>query len=429
MQVQETWYSTISAVIDGTMSATDVNFPALSPAEKVLYGMRKHLFKDDQVIYRRWLTTDGTQRSQLVTPQGIRKEIFRMAHEENSGGHLGARRMTAKIKRRYFWPGMTTDIKQWVLSCDECASRSCYNLKKNPMQKYRVGAPMERVAMDVMGPLPRTTQGNKYILVIGDYFTKWIEAFPIPNQEATTIAEIFTTQFVARYGAPLEVHSDQGRNFESELMKNVCRILGINKTRTTAFRPQSDGFIERFNHTLQQMISLFVNEQQTNWDQVLPLAVAAYRGTPQETTGQSPNMLMLGREVNMPVDLIAGPPPGEESSEATEYGSHLREKLEKIFHLVRQKSGREMERQKKQYDRGKVNKQYQAGDLVWHAVKTRKKGKAPKLQRKWCGPKLVLEKYSDVTYLIAEGPMRQKVVHFDLLKEYRGVKHPVWINV
>ena len=119
---------------------------------------------------------------------------------------------------------------------------------------------MERVALDVMGPLPRTKRGNKYILVIGDYFSKWIEAYALPNQEAKTVADMMTREFIARYGALMEIHSDQGLNFESALMKEVCQILGIKKTKTTAFRPQSDGFIERFNRTLQQMVSLYVNE-------------------------------------------------------------------------------------------------------------------------------------------------------------------------
>ena len=106
---------------------------------------------------------------------------------------------------------------------------------------------MERVAMDILGPLSKTPRGNNYILLIGDYFTKWIEAYPIPNQEAKTVADKLTMDFISRYGAPMEIHTDQGRNFESQLLKDVCRLLGIHKTRTTAFRPQSDGFIERFN--------------------------------------------------------------------------------------------------------------------------------------------------------------------------------------
>ena len=418
----------MTSLIDGSGTAGSADFSSMSSEEKVLYGMRKTLLKVDGVVYRKWKTAEGTSRMQLITPKELRQEIFRLAHQSRTGGHLGSRRMAASIRRRYFWPAMMRDIKQWVLSCDECASRSMQNLKRSPMQKYRVGAPMERVAMDVMGPLPKSTRGNRYILVIGDYFTKWVEAYPMPNQEAVTVADIFVNQFAARYGIPMEIHTDQGRNFESDLLRNVCRILGIHKTRTTAFRPQSDGFIERFNRTLQQILSLYVSERQTNWDQLVPLAMAAYRSTPQETTGQSPNLLMLGREVNTPVELLIGRPPGESTAEVTEYGSQLRERLEAVYKAVRAKSGREMERQKKLYDRRKVDNQFQPGDRVWMAVKTRKKGKAPKLQRKWSGPKLVLSRFTDVTYEIAESETRQKVVHFDLLKPYNGVKHPRWMK-
>ena len=226
----------------------------------------------------------------------------------------------------------------------------------------------------------------------------------------------------------MEIHTDQGRNFEAALMKDVCQIMGIHKTRTTAFRPQSDGFVERFNRTLQQM---YTNYQQTDWDKLLPLMLTAYRATPQETTGQSPNMLMLGREIMLPVDLVAGAPPGEESSEVTEYGAQLRENMEKVFEAVRRKSGVEMSHQKKLYDRGKVDPKkcrYETGDLVWVAIKTRTEGRAPKLQRKWRGPAVVTRQYTDVTYSVAEKGGKEKVMHFDLLKPYCGEARPRWIT-
>ena len=106
--------------------------------------------------------------------------------------------------------------------------------------------PLERVAMDILGPLPPTRQGNRYILVIMDYFTKWPEAFALPNQEAEVVARAFVEGFACRYGIPQELHTDQGRNFESRLLKEVCRLLEIRKTRTTPLRPQSDGMVERF---------------------------------------------------------------------------------------------------------------------------------------------------------------------------------------
>lgn len=92
---------------------------------------------------------------------------------------------------------------------------------------------MERVAIDVLGPLPKTGSGNQYILIAQDYFTKWPEAFAIPDQQAETVAEILVTQFFTRFGVPIELHSDQGRNFEAQTFQEVCRLLGIHKTRTT----------------------------------------------------------------------------------------------------------------------------------------------------------------------------------------------------
>ena len=111
---------------------------------------------------------------------------------------ISSTKVFIRIRKNYFWPGMGTDIRQWILACDDCASRNVARLKKNKMIKYQVGGPFERVAMDVMRPLPRTTQGKKYILVIGDYFTKWMEAYPLPNQEAKTIADVFTQERCAR---------------------------------------------------------------------------------------------------------------------------------------------------------------------------------------------------------------------------------------
>ena len=108
------------------------------------------------------------------------------------------------------------------------------------MKLYVVGAPMERIAMDILGPFPVTENGNKYILVICDYFTKWVEAIPIPNQEASTVAESGVNKFICVFGVPLQIHTDQGTNFESKLFQEICR-LGLKKTRTTPLHPQSDG--------------------------------------------------------------------------------------------------------------------------------------------------------------------------------------------
>jgi hypothetical protein len=176
------------------------------------------------------------------------------------------------------------------------------------MGQYLVGAPLERVALDIIGPFRRTNSGNKYILVLGDYFSKWTEAYALPNIEAITVAKKFVNEFIARFGVPLQVHTDQGTQFTSQLMTEICKLLGIHKTRTTALHPSSDGMVERFNRTLENMISMYVNTNQTDWDKYLSLLTMAYRSTPQESTNLTPNMLMLGKEINLPIDLIVGSP-------------------------------------------------------------------------------------------------------------------------
>lgn len=156
-----------------------------------------------------------------------------------------------------------------------------------PVKKYNVGAPLERVALDVRGPLPESDQGNKYILVITDYFTKWIESYAMPNQEATTVAKLLEEEFVVRFGVPRQLHSDQRRNFESAVFREMCLLLDTDKTRTTPFRPQSDGMVERYNRTLENMLSKFVADNLRDWNVHLLFVMIAYRLLVHETTEES----------------------------------------------------------------------------------------------------------------------------------------------
>ena len=165
---------------------------------------------------------------------------------------------------------------------------------------------MERVAIDIMGPLPKSNKGNSYILVIGDYFSKWVDAIPIRNQKANTVAQKLVDQIVSIFGVPMQIHSDQGRMFESDVFQEMCKILGIEKTRTTPHHPQSDGMVERANRTIENMLSTFVSENQKDWDIYLPLLTLAYRSSIHEATGVSPCEMMFGRHISLLIDLVLG---------------------------------------------------------------------------------------------------------------------------
>lgn len=177
---------------------------------------------------------------------------------------------------------------------------------KSPLQVYDSGSPFERVQMDILGSLPTTSAGNRYLLVVIDCFTKWVEAFPLKNIKASTIADVFVKQFISRHGVPLEVHTDQGKNFESNIFQGIMRLLGIRKTRTTALHPQSDGQIERHHQTILNYLAKFIAEDQRDWDSWVPMYLLAYRSSQHEAMGASPAELYFARDLRLPSDLLRG---------------------------------------------------------------------------------------------------------------------------
>jgi hypothetical protein len=164
-------------------------------------------------------------------------------------------------------------------------------------------APMEQIAMDVVGPLPTTTQGNKYILVFTDYFTRWPEAFAMPDQKSETIAPIFVEEIIFKYGVPKKLLTGRGTNFLSNLMEDLSRIMKITRSCTSAYHPQTDRIVERFNKTLLNILSCYVNSHQTEWNVQIPSCLFAYRNTIHPSTGATPFYFMYLRESNMPSDI------------------------------------------------------------------------------------------------------------------------------
>lgn len=408
-------------------------------AVKFLWSRMEQLRIQENVLYLRWEDATGeTVNYKLLVPKAMRKEVMGQLHDVRTAGHLGFNKTWSRAKRSpVYWRNMRRDIYEHCVQCHECGSRKSPTKKNRaPMQEYRIGIPMERVAMDVAGPFPETCRGNRFILVVSDYFTKWTEAYAMPNHTAETVANTFVEQFVCRFGTPREVFTDQGREFESRLFYCMCKELGIEKTRTSPFHPQSDGMVERFNRTMECMLTNYVSGNQRDWDVSLPFITMAYRSTEHDSTKFTPNMLMLGREVEMPLDIVVGLPLQEDFSGSYRenqaphigYAERLRYRLETSFEVVRTNLGKQMTRQKHHYDRGsKGTTRYQTGDSVWLYNPTRKIGLSPKLRPTWDGPYVVTKRLTDVTYRIRKNPRcKPKVVHSDRLKPYLGTHDKGW---
>lgn len=384
------------------------------------------------ILYRKWETDEGDSFTLLaVIPKDKKTDILTQLHSTVTAGHLGVNKTLAKVRERYFWFALRKDVENWCKSCDACNSkRSSLRKPKAPLQTYNVGAPMERIAIDFMGPLPKSSKsGNKYLMVVGDYFTKWTEAYPIPNIEAKTVADKLIENFICRFGVPLIMHTDQGKTFESNLFQEMCKILEIDKTRTSPYRPQSDGMIERANRTIINMLLPFVSENQTDWDEHIPLVMLAYRSSVHETTGVSPCMMTLGREVRLPVELKYGSPETDRVVNSQEYNDILSNKLDKVHNMAREKLNISSKNMKSNYNVKLNFKTYKHGEAVWLHNAATKKGRCRKLQRSWIGPVKILNKVNDVLYRIKLGPYKKsKVVHHDKLKIYTGNQLPDWFN-
>lgn len=401
-----------------------------SPAVRKFWLCWPQVVLRQGVLYYSWERVGRIQTSLLLlVPVAMQTEILQACHNPPQSGHLGEAKTLERLRQSYYWYRMGDDVHLFIKRCPHCNARKASGpLKKAKLQNYQAGAPLDRLHLDILGPFPVSSSGNKYILIIIDQFTRWVEAFPIPDQGAETTAKKLVYEFIARFGAPLELHTDQGRNFESSLFKNVCKLLEITKTRTTPYHPASNGQVERFNRTLLQMIRCYVDTNQRNWDEHLPLLASAYRSSQHAVTGFSPNMLMLGREVHQPQGVWTGASElNSDRMEIPDFLYSLEKKLKEAHNTAREHLRTSQERQKKTYDVRAWERSYSVGDLVYVKDDTKKKGLSPKLQAPWKGPLLVSACRGPVLYEI-QGPKNSKIIHHDRLKPYDSEVVPAWVR-
>ncbi|KII65512.1 Transposon Ty3-I Gag-Pol polyprotein [Thelohanellus kitauei] len=346
----------------------------------ILLRQTKHLVVKNGILYRRYDSTKS-QIFRLVVPRVMQPIIFKLCHDEN--GHMGYRSTLYAIVNRFYWPKLRADVKKYCDSCKKC------NERDNPCPKIRAKLVenqcedvFERVAMDILGPLPISKHGNKYIIVISDYFSRFIEAYPLANIDAKTVAKVFVDQFIFRYGIPKYLHTDQGACFESQLVKHVCETLGIIKTKTTAYHPQSDGLVERFNRTLINMLSKSINSF-NEWEERLPALVFAYNTVKHTVTNVSPFELMFKRSPRLPIDASA-------TIEMKYSEMWSNSQISKILNKVRLDQKKAQERQADFYNRKMNELETGKRDYVRVHYPVDEGGVTNKLSRLWRGPYKVI---------------------------------------
>ena len=392
---------------------------------KFWYSRWDLLSVQNGVLCLRWIESGG-ETFKICTPRKLRDVVMWQIHDSQTAGHMGIRRTYAKLcKTQYYWPHMRRYVNDYVSSCDVCEERKNPPRKKrSPLKLYVSGNKFERIAVDIAGPFPKSENGYLYILVVADYFTKFTEIYPLRNCDAETVAETIFKGWIKRYGCPRAIHSDQGMQFESRLFQEMCRLLQMNKTRTTPYHPQSDGLVERQNRTIKTALSKYISVHQTDWDKYVDGIVLAYNSTPHETTNISPYRMVFGMEVSIPLDIMTERLDIDDDAQYTnesEYVRKLEDELVLIHEIAREVTGRQSERQKQYYDRNVRQINYDVGDLVRRNQPKVAVGTKAKLARKWTGPWTIIRRLSDVLFQIKHSKhSKPVVVHADNLKPYRG---------
>ena len=337
-----------------------------------------------------------------LIPASLRSLLIQQSHDAPGAGHLGPDKTAGRIRPVGYWVGMLQDIETHCRQCHICQSSKLTAPTRAPLLNVPVGQPWQMVAVDIL-EVPVSYRNNRYLLVIQDYFTKWVEAVPLPDQTAARITKELVKVFTT-FGLPDILHSDQGRNFESTILRQTLDALGVTKSRTTAYHPQGDGMVERFNRSLLQMLRAYV-QKEADWERFLPLVLYAYRTAVHSSTDISPFELMFGRS---PQKSVLQPNVAHDPSS---YHGLLQFKLAQLRDFVETRITAEAHHQKTSYDRHVKVRSFCIGDPVWLSIPT-----AGKLDPRWEGEWVVHSIPGPTSYTISDG-RRFKTVHVNRLQQ------------
>lgn len=349
-----------------------------------------------------------------------RKQIIVESHDSLIGGHQGINRTYARVKEYVQWPGMRKEIEDYIRSCPSCQMNKI-NRPETKARRQITDTPstvFEKVSLDIVGPLPETETGEKYILTCQDHLSKYLIAIPIRNQETETIARALINHVISIFGIPSIILTDQGSNFMSHVFRKLCRTLRIQKIHTTAFRPQSNGALERSHRVLIEYLRHYIcRNTQADWHKYLPLATFVYNTTRHSSTQFTPYELIFGRKANLP-GILQKPPPEPNYNEYEDFVEELTHRLQETQQLARKTLIKAKEKEKKTFDKQENDISFKPGDMVLLRDESIRRGRSRKLSPPFIGP-YVIEGISGVNCKLRINKRgKTMTVHKNRLKLY-----------
>ena len=443
--------------------------PTKTPVEvetqmaRLLWNKYEKLEIVDGILYHSSEDRTGYKNLRFVVPSHLVEDICYAQHASPFSGHLGYKKTISKIHERFYRPGLAKSVETFVKECETCQKVKGGRKTKANLILFRPTRPNQAIACDIAGPFKKTARGNVYLLIVTDMFTKYTEAYPIEDMTAETVAHKIIDEWICRYGLPIAILSDRGKNFKCNLMELIYEYLDIAQFTTTAFHPQCDGQSEAMVKNFKNMLKCFVSENLDDWDLYVNRNMFAYNSSVHSTTRFTPFEMKYGFQPRVPLDIFQTIPvstleevstndfeddglsiafnkddgvviklPDESdesiikrmSNKSEQFLNQLKTQLKQIYTSAVENRDINMDIAKTYYERNLRKRNYEVGELVLVDHPVLKKGIGTGLAHKYYGPFEVKRVFPNgVNYAIQRCAGKRKKlysIHANRLKKYYG---------
>ena len=398
-------------------------------ARQTVFESEQYFFRNDGALCHHYSPRNKNVNQkqpvteQLVIPTSMRTKVLYQFHD--LCGHNGHDRTYATIRSRYFWPQLYRDVRSYCKTCRVCQQiRHDTHPRKAPLKPWPVAKICSRWHVDILGPIGKTREGFRYILLCVESLSRWPEAHPLRTQEAVEVADVLYSQVFCRFGIPEVIMTDRGTQFLSRVVTRLCELFKVKRARTSGYRPQSNAAAENFNRVIWKCLKAYCKDQE-NWNDYLQSIMFAYRSSVScYSTQYSPHLVMMGREMRLPLDVALDSFDLEGTATVDEYMRKILPKVKMIHEVVKANVEENQERYKERYDRNATDTDYAPGTLVWLLTPPKtEKGKSKKLQIKYSKLVYIKCKCSNNTYIVIDQKTNKEIdhpVHSDRLKLFHS---------
>ena len=389
----------------------DLTYGNFKLIDKILY-IRSDTIARDQKPQENWL---------LVVPHALREFVLRLYHNhEFSAVHMATDKMIHLFKARFIWTNMEADIKKWVRACHKCTEHKRYQPHQHGLlQPISTEGPFHTIGADIAGPFIRSIGGHKYILVVIDYFTNWVEAIPLNSLSAQETAIAFFKCIISRHACPKILRIDNGTMFKAEF-EALCNTFNIELVWSPPTHHQAQGKIERFIQFVKNSLGTVTNTSMKNWDAMLDNVLFVYRVSFSRVLEDSPFFMLYGRDAVMPQDLALNLKTKQDKfTDPASYKLYLLKTLKRAYEKLKNVKEREQENYKSKFDKTHKEIKFAIGDLTWVYFGTPVAGKTYKLLPRFIGPYTIIQQLDAVTYRLKK---EEKIVvaHVQRLLPYHA---------